>query len=63
MGDADAVKSHALGLRNIRRTMPYPDAGGVEPGEDNADLTELYDKLSISGQRRWSTSSMSSADP
>ncbi|MDO8501766.1 MAG: zinc-dependent metalloprotease [Gemmatimonadaceae bacterium] len=45
VGDADAVKSTALGLRNIRRTMPILMSVALRRGEDNSDLSELYDDL------------------
>ena len=45
VGDADAVKSTALGLRNIRRTMPILMSAATRRGEDNSELLELYDRL------------------
>jgi hypothetical protein len=45
VGDADPVMSTSLGLRNIRRTMELLMPAAVRLREDNADLTELYDKL------------------
>lgn len=45
VGDADPVKSTALGLRNIRRTMTLLMPATLRRGEDNSDLDELYDKL------------------
>jgi hypothetical protein len=45
VGDADPVRSTSLGLRNIRRTMELLMPAAVRLREDNADLTELYDKL------------------
>ena len=45
VGDADPVRSTSLGLRNIRRTMNLLMPAAVRLGEDNSDLTELYDKL------------------
>jgi len=45
VGDADAVKSTALGLRNIRRTMPLLMTAALKRGEDNSELSELYDRL------------------
>jgi len=45
VGDADAVKSTALGLRNIRRTVPMLLQATEHPGEDNSQLSELYDRL------------------
>lgn len=45
VGDADPVRSTSLGLRNIRRTMSLLMPAALRPGEDNSDLTELYDRL------------------
>lgn len=45
IGDADAVRSTALGLRNIRRTVPLLVPAALRRGEDNSDLKELYDRL------------------
>jgi hypothetical protein len=45
VGDADAVKSTALGLRNIRRTMAFLMPATLRPAQDNSELAELYDKL------------------
>ena len=45
VGDADPVKSTSLGLRNIRRTVPLLMPATQRPGEDNSDLSELYNKL------------------
>jgi len=45
VGDADPVKSTALGLRNIRRTMKLLMPATLRRGEDNSDLSELYDRL------------------
>jgi hypothetical protein len=45
VGDADAVKSSALGLKNIKRIMPMLMTAAVHPAEDNDDLTELYTRL------------------
>jgi len=45
VGDADAVKSTALGLRNIRRTMAFLMPATLRPAEDNSELAEVYDKL------------------
>ena len=45
IGDADPVKSTSLGLRNIRRTMKLLMPAAIRRGEDNAELSELYDKL------------------
>ncbi len=45
VGDADAVKSTSLGIRNIRRTMALLMPAAVRRGEDNSDLVELYEKL------------------
>ena len=45
VGDADAVKSTALGLRNIKRTLPILLSAATKRGEDNSELLELYDRL------------------
>lgn len=45
VGDADAVKSTALGLRNIQRTMSILMSATLRRGEDNTELVELYDRL------------------
>jgi hypothetical protein len=45
IGDADAVKSTSLGLRNIRRTMAFLMPATLRPTEDNSELAEIYDKL------------------
>jgi hypothetical protein len=44
VGDADPVKSTALGFKNIRRVMGYVADAVTRPGEDNADLRELYNR-------------------
>lgn len=44
VGDADPVKSTALGFRNIERVVGYISAAAIRPGEDNSDLRELYDR-------------------
>ncbi len=44
VGDADPVKSTALGFKNIARVMGYVVSAGSRPGEDNALLRELYDR-------------------
>jgi len=51
VGDADAVKSTALGIKNIKRLMPMVAPAVTQPLEDNDDLKELYGRLI--GQ--WST--------
>ncbi|HEX2722018.1 MAG TPA: zinc-dependent metalloprotease, partial [Gemmatimonadaceae bacterium] len=45
VGDADAIKSTALGLRNISRTMPILMSAALRDGEDNSELIELHDRL------------------
>jgi hypothetical protein len=45
VGDADAVKSTGYGLRNIRRVVPLLMAATLRPGEDNAQLIEIYERL------------------
>jgi hypothetical protein len=44
VGDADPVKSTALGFKNIRRTLDYLHGATVRPGEDNTDLQTLYNR-------------------
>jgi len=44
VGDADPVKSTALGFRNIQRVVGYIQSAATRPGEDNSDLQELYDR-------------------
>jgi uncharacterized protein DUF4953/uncharacterized protein DUF5117/uncharacterized protein DUF5118 len=44
VGDADPVKSTALGFKNLRRVVTYISAAATKPGEDNDDLKELYDR-------------------
>jgi len=45
VGDADAVKSTTLGLRNIRRTVPLLLGATEHAAQDNSQLSELYDRL------------------
>ncbi len=45
VGDADAVKSTGLGLRNIRRVVPFLLSATQRAGEDNSQLSEIYDRL------------------
>ncbi len=51
VGDADAVKATALGIKNIKRLMPMVEPAVTEPLDDVSDLKELYGRLI--GQ--WST--------
>src|SRR5207302_10683597 len=44
VGDADPVKSTALGFKNIERVMGYVVQAGTRTGEDNELLKELYDR-------------------
>jgi hypothetical protein len=44
VGDADPVKSTSLGFKNLRRVVTYISAAATQPGEDNDDLRELYDR-------------------
>jgi hypothetical protein len=44
VGDADPVKSTALGFKNLRRVVTYISAAATQPGEDNDDLREIYDR-------------------
>ncbi len=45
VGDADAVKSTGLGLRNIRRIVPMLMKATLRSGEDNSELREIYNDL------------------
>ncbi|HLE56164.1 MAG TPA: zinc-dependent metalloprotease [Rhodothermia bacterium] len=45
VGDADAVKSTGYGLRNIRRVVRLLMPATLRPGEDNAELVEIYERL------------------
>ena len=45
VGDADPVKSTALGFRNIERVIGYVSAATTRQGEDNADLKEIYNRV------------------
>jgi hypothetical protein len=42
VGDADAVRSTALGLQNLRRVMTYLIPAAERPGRDYSDLEDLY---------------------
>ena len=44
VGDADPVKSTALGFKNLRRAVTYISSAAIRPGEDNDDLREMYDR-------------------
>jgi Met-zincin/Domain of unknown function (DUF5117)/Domain of unknown function (DUF5118) len=44
VGDADPVKSTALGFKNIQRVMGYIPHAATRPGEDNSDLAEIYNR-------------------
>jgi hypothetical protein len=44
VGDADPVKSTALGFKNLHRVVNYVATTASEPGEDNSDLKEVYDR-------------------
>jgi hypothetical protein len=44
VGDADPVRSTALGFKNIQRVIGYVGAAATQPGEDNSDIRELYDR-------------------
>ena len=45
VGDADAVKATAWGLRSIRQIVPLLVPAAVHQGEDYSDLTLMYDRL------------------
>jgi hypothetical protein len=44
VGDADPVKSTALGFKNIQRVLGYVSGATTRAGEDNSDLKEIYDR-------------------
>jgi hypothetical protein len=45
VGDADAVRSTALGFKNIARIVPLLMPIAMRAGESDDDLRELYDRL------------------
>src|SRR5207237_118201 len=45
VGDADPVKSTALGYKNLKRVIGYVYDAAVKPGEDNDDLQEIYGRV------------------
>jgi hypothetical protein len=45
VGDADPVKSTALGYKNLQRVVGYVYNATVRPGEDNDDLREVYGRV------------------
>jgi len=51
VGDGDATKSTAAGLKNIRRIVPMLIPATITPGNNNDDLNEMYDRL----VQQWST--------
>src|SRR5258708_14718831 len=44
VGDADPVKSTALGFKNIQRVIGYIPGAATKAGEDNSDLAEIYNR-------------------
>jgi hypothetical protein len=50
VGDADAVRSTALGFKNIARIVPRLMPMAVRRGEPDDDLRELYDRLVVQWQ-------------
>jgi hypothetical protein len=44
VGDADPVKSTALGYKNLQRVIGYVSGAATKAGEDNSDLKEVYDR-------------------
>ncbi|MEP6691436.1 MAG: zinc-dependent metalloprotease [Gemmatimonadaceae bacterium] len=44
VGDADPVKSTALGFKNLQRVVGYIAGAAIRPGEDNSDVKEIYDR-------------------
>ncbi|MDQ3697730.1 MAG: zinc-dependent metalloprotease [Gemmatimonadota bacterium] len=51
VGDADAVRATMLGLKNIKRVVPMLERAATREGEDYADLSELYTRLT----QQWAT--------
>jgi hypothetical protein len=51
VGDADPVKSTALGFKNIRRVMSYLPTATMHPEDDNAELAELYNRTVLQWER------------
>jgi hypothetical protein len=51
VGDADAVKSTALGIKNIKRLVQMLEPATIKPTESNALLEEMYGRL----LSQWST--------
>jgi hypothetical protein len=45
VGDADAIASTALGLKNLERVSDMLLTATVEPGEPYDDLDEMYDRM------------------
>jgi len=45
VGDADPVKSTALGYKNLQRVVGYVYNATVRPGENNDDLREVYGRV------------------
>jgi hypothetical protein len=44
VGDADPVKSTALGFKNLARVVNYISGATTHSGDDNSDLKEIYDR-------------------
>ena len=44
VGDADPVKSTALGFKNLQRVIGYVASAATQAGEDNSDLKDVYDR-------------------
>ncbi len=59
VGDADPVKSTALGFKNIERVIGYIPAAATHNGEDNSDLKEIYDRMVGGGTVQYKSGSQS----
>ena len=45
VGDQDAIKSTAMGLKNLQRVMGFLPTVVAEPGESYTELTSLYERV------------------
>ena len=51
VGDANPVRSTGYGIKNIRRVLGFLEHEALQPGEDNSDLQELYQRALGQWQR------------
>ncbi|HXC26296.1 MAG TPA: zinc-dependent metalloprotease, partial [Gemmatimonadaceae bacterium] len=51
VGDANPVQSTGYGIKNIRRVLGFLQHEALQPGEDNSDLHELYQRTLSQWQR------------